>query len=171
MRVFVMALVAPLMALALSSCATVQKLDAAGDVHALLISIRDNDRATFDALVDRPALRTEIEGRLVAEARKDGRIPSGLAAILAPGLARLAGDALIQPDVFRSVAASYGYRRDMKIPGPIGISTMLRPLPDGRVCAVTKKEGPCLLIFSHASDGRWKLSGFEGDLGTLRLKR
>jgi hypothetical protein len=160
-----------IVALVLSSCATVQKLDAAGDVHALLISIRDDDHATFDALVDRKALRLEIEDRLMAEARKDGRVPTGLAAILAPGLAKLAGDTLIQPDVFRGVAASYGYRRDMKIPGPIGISTMLRPMPDGRVCAVSKKDGPCQLIFAHAPDGHWKLSGFEGDLGTLRLKR
>ena len=167
MRGFVIAV----LALLLSSCATVQKLDAAGDVHALLIAIRDDDQATFDALVDRRALRLEIEQRLVTEARRDGRIPAGLAAILAPGLARLAGDALVQPDVFRAVATHYGYRRDMKIPGPIGISTMLRPLPDGRVCAVTKKDGPCLLIFTHAPDGRWKLSGFEGDIGMLRIGR
>ncbi|MBL8769785.1 MAG: DUF2939 domain-containing protein [Phenylobacterium sp.] len=167
MRGFVIAV----LALALSACATVQKLDAASDVHALLISIRDNDRAAFDALVDRPALQREIEGRLVAEAGKDSRVPAGLAAILAPSLARMAGDALIQPDVFRAVAASYGYRSDTKIPGPIGISTLLRPLPDGRVCATSKKDGPCLLMFTHAPDGRWKLSGFEGDVGMLRVRR
>lgn len=159
------------LALTLSACATVQKLDAAGDVHALLISIRDNDRATFDALVDRRALKAEISDRLVLEARRDSRVPTGLAAILAPSLAELAGDTLIRPDVFRAVAVHYGYRRDMKIPGPIGISTMLRQLPDGRVCAVSKKEGPCLLIFAHAADGRWKLSGFEGDLSMLRIGR
>jgi hypothetical protein len=171
MRAFVVALIAPLAALVLASCATVQKLDAAGDVHALLIAIRDDDQATFDALVDRRALRLEIEQRLVTEARRSGPVPSGLAALLAPGLARLAGDTLIQPGVFRSVAAYYGYRRDMKIPGPVGISTMLRQMPDGRVCAVTKKSGPCLLIFAHAPDGRWKLAGFEGDVGMLQIKR
>ena len=42
------AIVIALMALTLSACATVQKLDAASDVHALLISIRDGDQATFD---------------------------------------------------------------------------------------------------------------------------
>ena len=167
MRGFVIAL----MALTLSACATVQKLDAAGDVHALLISIRDGDQATFDALVDRRALKQEIQGRLMAEARNARRIPAALAAVRAPSLAELAGETLVQPDVFRAVAEYYGYRRDMKIPGPIGISTMLRQLPDGRVCAVTKKEGPCLLVFTEATDGRWKLSGFEGDLSMLRLRR
>lgn len=160
-----------LLAATLAACATVQKLDAAGDVHALLISIRDGDAATFETLVDRPALKREIQQRLVAEASRDGRVPMGLAAILAPGLAELAGEALVQPGVFRAVADYYGYRPDMKIPGPIGISTMLRELPDRRVCAVTKKDGPCLLIFAKAPDGRWKLSGFEGDLSMLRLKR
>lgn len=164
-------LILALVALTLSACATVQKLDAASDVHALLIAIRDGDSATFDSLVDRRALKGEIQTRLVAEASKDSRVPAGLAAILAPGLAELAGETLVQPQVFRSVAEYYGYRQDMKIPGPIGISTMLRELPDQRVCAVTKKDGPCLLIFAKAPDGRWKLSGFEGDLKMLRLKR
>ncbi len=165
------AIVIALMALTLSACATVQKLDAAGDVHALLISIRDGDQATFDSLVDRRALKREIQDRLVVEASRDSRVPAGLAAILAPGLAELAGETLVQPAVFRAVADYYGYRPDMKIPGPIGISTMLRELPDSRVCAVSKKDGPCLLIFTKAPDGRWKLSGFEGDLSMLRLRR
>jgi len=165
------AIVIALMALTLSACATVQKLDAAGDVHALLVSIRDGDQATFDSLVDRKALKREIQHRLVAEAAKDERVPAGLAAILAPGLAELAGETFVQPNAFRAVAEYYGYRSDMKIPGPIGISTMLKELPDGRVCATAKKGGPCLLMFTHAEDGRWKLSGFEGDLSMLRLKR
>ncbi len=164
-------LLAALAALSLASCATVEKLDAAGDVHALLISIRDGDSRTFDALVDRPALKREIQGRLVVEARKDSRIPAALAAVLAPGLAELAGETLVQPGVFRAVAEYYGYDARTKIPGPMAISTLLRRVPDGRVCAVTKKDGPCLLMFTEAPDGRWKLSGFEGDLSMLRITR
>ena len=166
MRGFVIVLAA----LLLSSCATVQKLDAAGDVHALLISIRDGDRATFDQLVDRRALKQEMQARLVSEARTS-RVPAALAAVLAPSLASIAGDTLIHPDVFRAVAEYYGYRRDMPIPGPIGISTRLRPLDDGRVCAVDKKDGPCVLIFTQGTDTRWRLSGFAGDVSMLRLNR
>jgi hypothetical protein len=159
-----------LLAVMLSACATVQKLDAASDVHALLIAIRDEDGAAFDSLVDRRALKREISARLEAEGRKDRRL-GPLAAILAPGLAELAGEAFIQPGVFRAAAEYYGYRPEMKIPGPIGISTALRQLPDGRVCATRKQDGPCLLVFAKHADGRWKLSGFEGDLSMLRLKR
>lgn len=167
------ALLVALAALTLSACATVQKLPAAGDVHALLISIRDGDRATFDSLVDRPALNTEISRRLVAEAgrQKDDRV-SALAALLGPSIARVAGDAFIQPEVFRAVAEYYGYTPQTKIPNQLAITQALRQLPDGRICAVTKKDGPCLLMFTKsAADGRWKLSGFEGDTSMLRLKR
>ena len=158
-----------LVALTLSACATVQKLDAAGDVHALLISIRDNDRATFDSLVDRRALQREIQGRLMAEAsKKDERI-AVLAALLGPSVAEVAGNALIQPNVFRAVAEYYGYTPQIRIPGQIGISTALRQLPDGRVCAMKNKDGPCMLTFTKAVDGRWKLSGFDGELSMLRM--
>ena len=157
------------LALLLSGCATAKKLDAANDVHALLIAIRDNDRARFDAYVDRPALKREIEARMVAEARsRDPRL-GGLASLLAPGLAAVAGETLVQPEVFRAVAAHYGYDRTTRIPNALIISQALRPRPDGRVCAVSRKDGPCMLNFTRAPDGRWKLSGFEGDTSMLRL--
>ncbi|WP_374470748.1 DUF2939 domain-containing protein [Phenylobacterium sp.] len=156
-----------LAALTLASCATAQKLDAAGDVHALLISIRDDDQAAFDAHVDRQALKREIQARLVAEGRKDPRL-SGVAAILAPGLAELAGETLVQPQVFRLVAERYGYTPQTKIPNPVVISQALKPLPDGRVCATRTKGGPCLLTFSKI-EGTWKLTGFEGGLSELRI--
>lgn len=158
-----------LLTLAVAACASVEKLDAANDVHALLISIRDNDQAAFDAHVDRTALKTEIQARLVAEAAKDKRLGS-LAAILAPGLAEFAGEALVQPSTFRRVAERYGYTPQTKIPGPVVISQALRTMPDGRVCATRQKDGPCLLIFTKGADDRWRLSGFEGDLAELRLK-
>jgi len=158
--------------LSLSACATVQKLPAANDVHALLISIRDEDDVAFDSLVDRKALNRELSARLVAEAgRQSDQRVSAIAALLGPSVARLAGDALIRPQVFRAVAEYYGYKRETKIPNVLVISQALRKLPDGRVCAITKKDGPCLLDFTKAEDGRWKLSGFEGDLSMLRIKR
>ena len=166
------ALLIAAVALSLSACATVQKLPAAGDVHALLISIRDNDVATFDSLVDRKALNREISARLVAEAgRQDDARISAVAALLGPSIARIAGDAIVQPRVFKAVAEYYGYTPATKIPTALVISQALRQLPDGRICAITKKDGPCLLDFTKAEDGHWKLSGFEGDLSMLRLKR
>lgn len=157
--------------LSLAACATVQRLPAAGDVHALLIAIRDNDQAKFDSLVDRRALDRQIGSILVEKvAAKDSKY-GALASLLAPSLAKQAGDMFIQPEVFHAVAEHYGYTSATKIPNIIYIAQALRPLPDGRVCAMTKKDGPCLLDFTKAEDGRWKLSGFEGDTSMLRLKR
>jgi predicted small secreted protein len=153
-------------AASLAACATAQKLGAANDVHALLLSIRDNDQATFDAHVDRMALKQMIQAKIEQQGAK--RYGS-LASLLAPGLAEFAGDALVQPQVFRQVARQYGYGDDAKIPNPILIAQALKPLPDGRVCATKKKNGPCTLVFTK-EEGVWKLSGFEGDVKELRLK-
>lgn len=156
---------------ALAACATTQRLDAAGDVHDLLVAIRDDDRAAFDRHVDRRALKASIETRLIQRTRKadvDDRLKA-VGVLLAPTVADLAGDALIQPRVFRSVASYYGYTPDRPIPGRVVIAGALKALPDGRVCATKKKDGPCLLIFTNEG-GQWKLSGFEGDLSDLQTK-
>ena len=160
------------LALMISGCATVSRYDAAGDVHALLIAIRDDDQAGFDRLVDRRALKGSIEARVVRESRKapvdDGW--KALGALLAPTVADVANQLLIQPRVFRSVANYYGYSPDQPIPNRIAIGAALKPLPDGRVCATRKKNGPCLLMFANEG-GVWKLSGFEGDLADLKPAR
>jgi hypothetical protein len=160
-----------LTAATLSACATTQRLDAAGDVHDLLVAIRDDDRAAFDNHVDRKALKASIEGRIVRETQRadmDDRLKV-VGVLLAPGLADLAGDTLIQPRVFRSVANYYGYTPDRPIPGRVAIAGALKAMPDGRVCATKKKDGPCLLVFSNEG-GQWKLSGFEGDISDLQTK-
>jgi len=153
-------------AASLAACATAQRLGAANDVHALLVSIRNDDQATFDAHVDRPALKQQIETLIEQKAAKRY---GGLVSALAPGLAEFAGDTLVQPGVFRQVARQYGYGDDTKIPNPLVIASALKPLPDGRVCATKSKNGPCTLVFTKEA-GVWKLTGFQGDVKDLRLK-
>lgn len=165
MRTF-LALIAA--ALTLSACATAQKLGAANDVHALLISIRDDDSATFNAHVDHEALKAQMKTVLDAQIGRNKNL-KGLASLLGPQTLNIADELLVQPRTFRMVAEQYGYRRDTQIPGAIVISQALKTLPDGRVCATKKKDGPCLLMFTK-EQGVWKLSGFEGDSSMLRLK-
>lgn len=157
--------------LSLTACASAQRLDAAGDVHTLLVSIRDEDQATFDAHVDRDALKHEISARLTAQAKspKVDKNWQALGAILAPAIADIAGDALVQPRVFHKVAESYGYKAGQPIPNRIAIAGSLKAMDDGRVCATRTKDGPCILVFTR-EEGVWKLSGFEGDISTLRIK-
>jgi hypothetical protein len=153
----------------LASCATTARLDAGADVHALLVAIRDNDRATFKEHVDRPALKRQIEARLIGEARNSNLNSSSqmIAAILAGPAASVAGDLFIQPRVFRSAAVALGYSPEKPIPGRLAIAQALRYTRPGEVCVAKDKQGPCLLIFEY--DGAtWRLTNFGGDLGDIR---
>ena len=160
---------APLLALLIAGCSTTTRLDAAGDVHDLLVAVRDNDRNAFERHIDRDALRRQIEGRMVREAR-GSTAPSALKslgiALAQPGAA-MAEAMLLQPRVLRLAAEHYGYTPDQPIPGRVAIAGSLKYLDDGRVCATRKKQGECLLTFSQRG-GTWRLTGFEGELSDLR---
>jgi hypothetical protein len=161
-------LIATAAALSLTACASAHKLDAANDVHALLLSIRDNDGQTFDAHVDHDALKKQLSAQLDQGIGQNKKVRD-LAALLGPSVIDFADQALIQPKTFKLVAEQYGYSPATKIPGPIAIATTLKTLPDGRVCATKKKDGPCVLTFTK-EQGVWKLTSFDGDFSTLRLK-
>ena len=154
----------------LSGCATVQRVEAASDVHALLVSIRDDDRGAFEDHIDRRALEAQLQERMVGWVRKvhlaDGW--KAAAVFLSGPLSRAGGDLLIKPDVFRAVAEYYGYGPERPIPSALALSTLLRNLPDGRVCAAERKAANCLLTFAD-EDGAWRLVGFDGDAAMLRF--
>ncbi len=159
-----------LAAVSLSACATATRYDAAGDVHALLVAIRNNDHAAFDARVDRPALKAEIESELVRKARASNLGGWQAAAIaLAGPAASLAGDALVQPETFRYAADYYGYTPDRPIPDRISIAAGLRYVGSDQVCAAKDKNGPCLLTFT-LENGTWRLSGFDPEIAKRHLK-
>ena len=158
------------LALVATSCAETTKIDAAGDIHAFLIAIRDSDRTGFNAHVDRDALKIQIRSRIMAAAAKrdnnDGDLVAMAAMLGGPVVDKLS-EALIQPEVFRAVAQYLGYTPDKPIPGQLAIAQALRPMDSDHVCVVTKRDGPCVLDFRN-EDGVWKLIGFEGDMKTLK---
>jgi hypothetical protein len=146
----------------LTGCATTAKFSAAGDVRALLLAIRNDDRAAFEAHVDRRALEAQLQAIMVEKTREAhfGEGASGLGLLLSGPLSRAAGGVLLRPDVFRAVADYYGYRPDTPIPGDFALATALSSLPDGRVCARGRRDGPCLLTFAD-EDGTWRLVAFD----------
>jgi len=154
----------------LAACATTQRITAANDVHALLIAIRDDDHAAFDAHIDRDALQHELETRILerTQAANTDDAVKALGALIAHPMAQLAGDALLRPNVFRAVAEYYGYKPGTPIPNQLEIAGALRALPDGRVCAAKGHNGPCLISFADEG-GVWKLVSFDGDIKQLRL--
>lgn len=155
----------------LAGCATTERLGAANDVHALLIAIRDDDAAAFDAHIDKPALEHELEARILERTQNAGGNDTvrALGALLAHPMARLAGEELLHPSVFRAVAEYYGYKPGTPIPNQLEIAGALRALPDGRVCAAKRRGGPCLISFANEA-GVWKLVSFDGDIKELRLR-
>lgn len=159
-----------LVGLAAASCAGVDRYDAAGDVHAFLIAIRNGDAPTFNAHVDRPALKAQLQARMLADAQRRGGAMGLLGAVLARPLVGVAVDALVQPDVFLLVAETMGYTPDAPIPNRVLIAAALRRIDSDHVCAPVRKDGPCALVFRN-EDGVWRLIDFEGDLGMLRAPR
>jgi hypothetical protein len=152
--------------LTLSACLGPERLTAANDVHAFLLSIRDDDRAAFNAHVDRPALKAQLGARLMDEAAQRGPAYEALAAVFGQTLMDVGVDKLVRPDVFRFVAEQLGYSPDKPIPGPIGIAEALRPIDADHVCVVTRRDGPCLFTFAD-EDGVWRLTAFNGELADL----
>ena len=161
---------AVIFSLAMASCAGVDRYDAAGDVHAFLIAIRNGDAQTFNAHVDRPALKEQLKARLLADAQRRGGAMGALTALMARPLVGVAVDALVQPDVFLLVAESMGYSPDAPIPNRLLIAAALRRTDSDHVCAPIRKNGPCALIFRN-EDGVWRLIDFDGDMSMLRPPR
>ena len=161
-----------LVAVSISGCATTRPFAAAGDVHALLVAVRDDDRPTFEAHVDRPVLRANLQARVVARAKAmhRGRVVDALGVLLSGPASRAADTLLIQPEVFRAVAEYYGYRPGRPIPGPLALSTVLKDGPDGTVCAASGRGGPCLLTFAHEATV-WRLVDIDPEAVRLREDR
>ncbi len=150
----------------LAGCATGERYDAAGDIRALLIAIRDGDRQTFDEHVDRSALKTNLRARLLAEAADRYGVESKqtVGALLAGPLVDVAVNALVRPQVFRAAADLAGYGAETRIPPSFILGRNLRALGQDRVCVVIHDR--CSFIFQR-EDSVWKLTDFEGDVGLL----
>jgi hypothetical protein len=163
---------AGLAALTMTGCATTRPLAAAGDVHALLIAVRDDDRQAFETHVDRPALRAHIQARIVAHAKamNRGATFDALGVLLSGPASAAADSLLVRPQVFRAVAEYYGYRPGSPIPGPLALSTVLKDGPDGTVCATSGRNGPCVLTFAHETTV-WRLVDIDPEAVTTRGAR
>ncbi len=161
-----LSLLIPVLIAALAGCATIPRYEAAGDIHAFLVSIRDGDRPTFDAHVDKPALKEQLRSRFLAEAHASNGTLGALGALVTGPLIDVGVDTLVRPNVFRAIAVEHGYAPGRPIPGVIAIGQFVRPLDGGRACVITRKDGPCVLMFKN-EDGTFKLIGFEGriDMG------
>ena len=157
--------------LMLSACATLEQYDAANDIRAFLLAIRDTDQTAFDAHIDRPALKEQVRARLIAYImqRQDTGGLAVFGAALAGPIADYAVDHLAQPQVFLAVAEAEGYSPDQPVPSAAFLTPLIKPVDADRACVSEKVGGACVLVF-RKEDGAWKLIAFEGDPKMLKLK-
>jgi hypothetical protein len=158
---------------ALAGCQTIPRYDAANDIRAFLVAVRDGDAAGFEAHLDRPALKQQLRSRVIAEVAarsgKSGMAVTMGAAMAAPAL-NTAVDALVRVDTFRAAAILVGYDPSQPLPSPLALTPLVKPLGAGAVCVTESHGGPCLFNFRQEA-GAWKLSGFEGALDLKRLRK
>jgi hypothetical protein len=152
------------------ACAATTQLSAGNDIHAFLLSIRDSDQSSFDAHIDRPALKAQLRAKLIADAARQSNDLGALAAVVGRPLVNFAVDNLVQPEVFRAAAAELGYSPDRPIPNTLVIAEALKPIDDSHVCVAKKRDGPCIFDFTNEG-GVWRLTAFEGDRSLLRLPK
>jgi hypothetical protein len=154
-----------------AGCSTIPRFEAANDIHVFLVAIRDGDRPAFDQHVDKPALKTNLKARLMTEAGRSDRL-AGVGAFLAGPLVDIAVDAAARPEMFRVVAAEYGYDPQKPLPSTLALAALVKPLEGGRACLASRRGGPCMFIFKN-EEGSWRLIDFQGhmnlDKGRLRL--
>ena len=148
-----LALAAALGAVACQQAAT--QYDAAEDVRAFIVAVRENDRATFDRHVDRPVLREQLLGQVRA-AIGDQAGPLGDA------LAQQAVDQLIRPESFQLALKQAG--APDRTPTAAEIATQLRVVENGRVCLPRSQDGPCAITFARTGED-WRLVAIDaGDV-------
>lgn len=159
-----------LLAILVQACAGATQLSAGSDIHAFLISIRDDDQAAFDAHIDRPALKAQLRAKLLVDAARRSDELGVLAAAIGRPVVDFAVDQLMQPEIFRAAAAEFGYSPDRPIPNTLVIAQALKPIDADHVCVVKKRDGPCIFDFTNEG-GTWRLTAFEGDRSLLRLPK
>ena len=149
----ILALAAVLSVAACQQAAT--QYDAAEDVRAFIVAVREGDQAAFERHVDRPVLREQLL-RQVRAAIGDQAGPLGGA------LAEQAVDQLIRPESFQLALKQAG--APDRTPTAAEIATQLRVVEGGRVCLPRSQGGPCAITFAESGQD-WKLVAIDaGDV-------
>lgn len=152
--------------------------EAATDVRAFAMALRDRDLAGIESRIDRPALQGQVNGlarAIAAEeiAKRTGGGGTGSllglfgADLAGPIIERIASRAL-QPDVLADLARRAGLTPETRLPGRTVTAIALKSIPDGRVCAPDPQTRGCLLYFGKYPSG-WKLNAIDETALRARL--
>lgn len=120
-------------------------------VHALLTSSLAHDAKTFEAVLDRAAVRADLRRQLMQVAEANGLAVEG-------GPSDAALDRMITPHAFQLVEAASGAPLHAP-PSKAQTAALIKPAGKDRVCVHDQSDRQaCLLTFAKAKDG-WRLVG------------
>lgn len=138
--------------LALAGCMGNAPKGAAGAATRLLDAAYRGDRAAFEALLDRDAVREDLR-RQVSEMAK------GSVLDVDGGASEFALDRMIGPAAIRIVEVPSG-RPLAAAPTEAQVAPLLRTVGGGRACLRLATGGGCMLTFGKV-DGAWRLVGMK----------
>jgi hypothetical protein len=129
--------------------------DATASAQALLAAVQTGDARSFEAHLDRPALRADLREQLLAVARARGLDVVG-------GASDLALNRMIAPEAFHLVRSQDGAQLTTP-PTAAQIAPLMTPVAKDRAC-VHDLAAParCLLTFARGATG-WRLVAMPAD--------
>ena len=116
--------------------------DAAAAVSGLLTAARAGDIQSFEAAIDRPAMRDDLRRQMVAVARDQGVLVDG-------GPSERVLDRMIGPETVRMAAEDAG-----------AVEDHLKKTGQHEVC-LTDQDAECVLTFARAKGKIWRLVGMQ----------
>jgi hypothetical protein len=140
------------LAVSLAGCDIGVRADAAKAIERFLAAVHDDDRAAFEAAVDRKALRSDLSEQLTELARAKGVVVEG-------GPSEFALDRMISPGAFRIVEAKSGQALG-HAPSAAEIALILKVRDKNHVCVGDPGEDRCSLSFAKRA-GVWRLVGMQ----------
>lgn len=140
------------LAVVLGGCDIGVRAEAAKAIERFLAAVHNNDRAAFEAAVDRPALRADLRDQLTDLGRARGVIVEG-------GPSEFTLDRMISPGAFRLVEAKTGQVLS-HAPNAAEIALIMKVRDKGHVCVGDPSKAACALSFAKR-DGVWRLVGMR----------
>jgi hypothetical protein len=155
---------AALVVVGLGACGDARQ-QAAPDVRKFLAAAAGDDRMVFEARIDRPSVRADLKGQLLAE--PDVR---ALQDQLGDETGDVAADRMISPESFRLLRVGDG-QLPARTASTKEIAARLKVLAPERVCLPDETDKTrCLLTFARQG-GHWKLVGLRApDVTSRTLK-
>jgi hypothetical protein len=141
------------------------QLEAAQDVRAFIVAVKEQDRTAFDRHVDREALKADVRRQLQARGAEGD--PAGL--LLGSRQGERLLDGLIAPESFNFALQQAGPVLD-RTPSAPEIAALLKPAGENRLCLPEGGvQGPCAVTFAKQGDD-WRLVSINiKDLGVTNL--